>query len=149
MLDVQLDVRHMFVESFTSVTEKIAGFPLRCCSDKKDFKTGQNVKINAEGVFTACLYISMEGSFEDAVLKGMSNGKVLSPEMRKMYVGEYINIVFGHVLTNINNIVGKTSRLTIPVVGLSEQDNGKEYKEHCTLYFVSPCGSMKMEISYN
>ena len=68
MLDVQLDVRHMFVESFTSVTEKIAGFPLRCCTDKKDFKTGQNVKIHAEGFFSAYLYISMEASFEDAVL---------------------------------------------------------------------------------
>lgn len=149
MLNVQLDVRHMFVESFTSVTEKIAGFPLRCCTDKKDFKTGQNVKIHAEGFFSAYLYISMEASFEDAVLKGMANGKPLSSDMRELYVGEYINIVSGHVLTNINNKVGKTSRLTVPVVGLSEHDDGRKYKEHCTLYFEAPCGSMKMDISYN
>ena len=43
MLDVQLDVRRLFVESFTSVTEKIVGFPLRCFTDKKDFKTGQTL----------------------------------------------------------------------------------------------------------
>ena len=92
MLDVQLDVRRLFVESFTSVTEKIAGFPLRCCADKKEFKTGQNVKIHAEGVFSAYLYISMEDSFEDAVLNGMTNGKKLSSDMRALYVGEYINI---------------------------------------------------------
>ena len=82
-------------------------------------------------------------------MKGMANGKPLSSDMRELYVGEYINIVSGHVLTNINNKVGKTSRLTVPVVGLSEHDDGKKYKEHCTLYFEAPCGSMKMDISYN
>lgn len=149
MLDVQLDVRHMFVESFTSVTEKIAGFPLRCCAEKKDFKIGQIVKIRAEGVFRASLYISMEETFEDAVYNGMTKGKVLPPNMHDLYVGEYINIISGHALTNINNMMGQTSRLTVPVVGISEKNDSEEYKKQCTLYFEAPCGNMKMDISYN
>lgn len=148
MLNMQLDVRRMFVESFTSVTEKFVGISLKC-STGKQFKAGQNIKIHTEGVFRASLYISMESSFAEAVYGGMAKGVDLPPDLQDLYLAEYINIVSGHALTGINNVMGKTSRLTIPVVGISEWDDSEEYEKRCTLFFESPCGSMKMEISYN
>lgn len=149
MSSIQSDVCHMFAESFVTVTEQVAGFPLSCVDSKENVKATQNVKIQTKGVFCASLYFSMEQDFADAILKRMSNGKPLSPDMRDLYIGEYVNILVGHGLTKINNLVGQTSRLTIPKVGLFAWEDKGKYKMQHNLLFKSACGNMKVEIGYD
>ena len=49
MSDVQIDVRRMFVESFTALNEKITGFPLYYSQRELPCNFSQNIKIKPRG----------------------------------------------------------------------------------------------------
>lgn len=147
MSDVQIDVRRMFVESFTALNEKITGFPLYYSQRELPCDFSQNIKIQSSGLFHASMYISMEKSFEDAVWKGMAKKEELSAELKKLYLGEFINVLCGHALTHINDVLGSSSRLTVPAVGQSEWHERSEFLKEYILYFHAECGVMKVEIA--
>lgn len=148
MRSVHEDVCHVFVDSFTNVTEKITGFPLEYNEEQSELRSAQNVKIQSEGIFRASLFFSMDEDFEQAVFLGMAKNISAREELKELLIGEYINIISGHALTRINNLIGKTSRLTIPLVGLACWDEKEKFSQHCTVYFKSANGMMRMDMSY-
>lgn len=147
MEHIELDIPYMFVDSLTSLTERIAGFPVKSGSCGKGIKGAEAIFIQSKGVFRSRMVFQMETSLEQAVLDGMKAGKDVSSEMKRLYLGEFVNIVSGHVLTSINNAVGETSRLTLPTVG-EENVSDTQYEHRCVLYFTSEHGNMELQLNY-
>lgn len=148
MRSVHEDVCHMIVDTFTAVTEKITGFSLEYNEEGSELHSAQNVKIQTEGIFQASFFFSMDENFEQAVFLAMTKNLSVKEELKDLLIGEYINIISGQALTRINNLVGKTSRLTIPLVGLSCWDDKEKFSQNRTVYFKSPNGMMRMDMSY-
>lgn len=148
MQNVQEKVRHMFVDSFTSVAEKIIGYSLEYSEEETYFPSVQNVKISTVGSFRASLYFSMDEEFEEAIFQAMAKNIVEKEELKELFIGEFINIISGHALTKINNFTGKTSYLTVPLVGKFGWEEQKAFPKECTISLKSPCGKMRMDMSY-
>lgn len=148
MEHIELDIPYMFIDSLTSLTERIAGFSVRSGSYGKRIKGAEAIFIQSKGVFRSKMVFQMETSLEQAVLLGMSAGMDVSAEMKRLYLGEFVNIISGHVLTSINNAVGKTSRLTLPTVGVENMPGDTEYEHKCVLYFTSEHGNMELQLNY-
>lgn len=148
MQSVHEDVRHLFVDSFTSVTEKVTGFSLEYNEEENEFQCAQNVKIQSVGIFRASLFFSMDKDFEQAVFLAMAKNISAKEDWKELLIGEFINIISGHALTRINNLVGKSSRLTVPLVGQAYWEDKEKFSKHCTVYFKSIYGKMRLDMSY-
>ncbi|MDE7422488.1 MAG: chemotaxis protein CheX [Lachnospiraceae bacterium] len=148
MRSVHEDVCHMFVDSFTSVSEKITGFSLEYNEEEKEFQSAQNVKIQSVGTFRASLFFSMDKDFEQAVFLAMAKNISSKEELKELMIGEFINIISGHALTKINNLSGKTSRLTVPLVGPACWEDKEKFPQQCTVFFQSAYGKMRMDMGY-
>lgn len=145
---VDLDIPSMLVSGFSSATEQMVGFPLICCDEKIDVKEAKHVQIQSRGGFRSVMRFHMEHSFMKAVLQGMLCKDEQDPYIRDLYVGEYINVLSGHVLTLINNAVGETSRLTVPTIGTEKMLEGIQYEHNFEVSFTSKYGKMQLEMSY-
>lgn len=145
---IEIDIPYMFVNCLTSLMERIAGFPLEHSSSGEKIRDAEAIFIQSKGVFRSRMVFHMEASLEQAVLDGMKAGEEFSSEMKKLYLGEFINILSGHVLTSINNAVGETSRLTIPTVGEENLPSDTQYQHRCVLYFTSEHGNMELQVNY-
>lgn len=148
MRNIHEDVCHMFVNSFTSASEKIMGFSLVYNEEENEFPSAQNVKIQTVGIFRASLFFSMDKGFEQAVFDAMGKNIAEKEELREMLIGEFINIISGHALTRINNLAGKSSRLTVPLVGVTSWGDKEKFPKYCTICFQSRYGKMRMDMSY-
>lgn len=145
---IELDIPYMFVNSLTSLVERITGFPVKSSSCGRRIKDAEAIFIHSKGAFQSRMVFQMEASLKQAVLDGMNAGNAVSAEMKRLYLGEFINILSGHALTSINNVVGETSRLTLPMVGEEGLPNDTQYEHKCVLYFTSEHGNMELQLSY-
>lgn len=145
---VQLDIPHMFAQSLTDLTERVAGFSIIQCAETESNVDASCVWIQSIGRFRSSMCFRMDETFEQAVLDGMKVGKDSSEELKRLYLGEYVNILSGHALTLINNAVGETSRLTIPTVGKGCMQEETQYARYHVLYFVSEYGNMEVRLNY-
>lgn len=148
MKRMELNIPYIFVDNLTFLMERIAGFPVKSSSCEKEIKSAEAILIQSKGVFQSRMVFQMETSLEQAVLDGMRAGKDVSSEMKRLYLGEFVNILSGHALTSINNAVGETSRLTLPTVGAENLPNDTQYEHGCVLYFTSEYGNMELQLNY-
>lgn len=145
---IEIDIPYMFVNSLTSLMERMVGVPIKPSSRAKKITDSEVIFIHSKGVFCSRMVFQMEESLEQAVLDGMKVGESVSPEMKKLYLGEFINILSGHALTSINNAIGETSRLTIPMVGTEDLSSDTQYSHKCVLHFTSKYGNMELQLNY-
>lgn len=148
MTGMSLEMRSIVIDSFTNVSQRVAGFAIKYAEKETKLSDVRKIKIETVGFLKASLVFSMEPSYEQAILKGMTKEKTVSPEIALLYIGEYVNVLSGQVLTKVNNFVGKPSRLTVPVVGLEKSEKLTLYACQEELIFSSEYGCMKVQISY-
>lgn len=148
MSKVHGDVQDMFVDSFTSATKKLIGVSLVYDEKVCELQSVQNIKIQSKGTFQASLFFAMDKEFEQTVFLAMGTKFSVGEELRQLLLGEFINVISGHALTSINNMTGKISRLSIPVVGISSWEDANRYANQCSLSFQSKNGKMRMDMSY-
>lgn len=141
-------IHDVYRNAFIMMTEKMTGFTIQETSGK-EMKYQYDILIQSKGNFESVITCHMESTLYEAVLIRMNAGKLISPELKHLYIGEYINVVCGHALSNINNLLGAHSRLTIPEILKEDRENVKnEYTNDDVMYFKSAYGSMKIEMSY-
>lgn len=146
-MSVQVNVVQTFVDSLISATEEIVDFPLEYRKGSIKILDTEEIHIQSEGIFASKMCFQLEHSLVEEILKRMLKHKKLTSDICDLYLGEYINILSGHALTRINNIVGKSSRLTVPIVGAGAIKE-KIYKQNCVIAFTSEYGDMLLHINY-
>lgn len=150
MLNEKLDIYNTYIEAFISVTKTLAGFPIQVKKRvPSNMKIAKQITIKSKGGFRSVLRCSLEQGFENAILHHMSQGLPIETEIKDLYLGEYVNIVCGHVVTYVNNSIGHSSRLSVPEVEKeSRQTDPANWDKNKVIYFESEYGNMKLEISY-
>lgn len=130
------------------MTEKMAGFTI-CDGDSKDGIYQYDILIQSKGNFQSAIVCHMESTLYEAILIGMNAGKIVSAELKHLFIGEYMNVVCGHALTTVNNLLGVPSRLTVPTV-LQHSKDRSSCKERAkdVLYFTSAYGKMRIDMDY-
>lgn len=143
-----LKVHAVYRDAFLMMTEKMAGFTI-CDNDSKDGIYQYEILIQSKGSFQSAIICHMESTLYEAILMGMNAGKAVSTEMKYLFIGEYMNVVCGHALTNINNLLKTPSRLTVPKVSQRlKATTSHEDKARDVLYFTSVYGKMRVDMNY-
>ena len=149
MEEKKLQIRDIYNKMFPIVTQKITGIEIKeVQSEGIKVKEPWYVYIKSRGKFQSVLMCMIEKDLKDVLLCNMNHGKELSEEVKGLYLGEYVNIICGHALTYINNIIGSSSMLTVPKVlmePLSEEINFSLQEIFC---FESQHGIMKIKLQY-
>lgn len=147
MTDVK--VEKIFDDAFVNVSKKIVSLKLDRKADKKaDIKYLELV--HTKGRFVSTIVCGFSSMMFDVIIKNMNGGKMPSEDEKVLYINEYVNIVCGRALSEINDQMGVSSRLTVPTLSLDVDgisvEPGKTGNE--ILYYESEFGQIKISIHY-
>lgn len=144
-------VETIFNNSFLDVTKRVAHIEIiENTPNKDEIDDLYSGIIITKGIYNSVIICSMQESVMREISKGMNNGKKVDNEELELYVGEYLNIVCGNALTQINNMVGKASRLSVPVIirGTYEKNNEMHYEQLVEFCFSCWYGNIRVNMEY-
>ena len=147
MTDVK--VEEIFDDAFVNVSKKIVSLKLDRKADKKaDIKYLELV--HTKGKFVSTIICGFSPAMFETIIKNMNGGKMPSEDEKILYINEYVNIVCGRALSEINNQMGVSSRLTVPTLCLEADginvEPGKTGNE--ILYYETEFGQIEIAIHY-
>lgn len=146
-----IDVYGVFNNAFIVITDKITRIQLKtweCEEIMPDIMvTGI---ITTKGVFHAYIICEIQENLYEGMIANMSEGNILSSDDKILYLKEYLNIVCGKALTDINNLLGSRTRLSVPriVQGSYKIESKHEFIEQNQLCYCSDSGGMTVKVYY-
>ena len=145
-----MQMYQIFDQSFLDVTDKVASIRLERLTEENVLADCPvAVEILTKGLFCSDIVCKMSNELFEAIIQNMNRGKEVAADERTLYIGEYMNIVCGQALSDINNRVGRGSRLSIPKVTVGESESRMDnQKSSIELYYDTSYGKMKVIVSY-
>ena len=70
--------------------------------------------IHMHGYLNATLIYYFPEELYDYIVRTMNCGSLPSEDERQLYIGEFINITCGHAISRLNDMLGKSTRITVP-----------------------------------
>ncbi len=148
MTDMEVD--EIFDCAFVPVSKKIASLNLRRELDR-DIDGGDSYtgSVYTKGKFNSLIVCEISSAVYEHIIYVMNGGEP-APGEELLYINEYINIVCGYALSNINNKLGGSSRLTVPVFG----EKGERFREESgksksvVLYYETDIGVIRVSVYY-
>ncbi|MBU5478225.1 chemotaxis protein CheX [Eubacterium sp. MSJ-13] len=142
-------VEEIFNDAFVSVSRKIISLELhRKVVKKVDFKYLEMV--HTRGNFASTIVCGFSPLMFDTIIRNMNGGQMPSEDEKVLYINEYVNIVCGRALSEINNQMGVSSRLTVPTLCLYTDEisveQGKTGNE--ILFYETEFGQIEISIHY-
>lgn len=142
-------VEEIFNDAFVSVSRKIISLELhRKAVEKVDFKYLEMVR--TRGNFASTIVCGFSPLMFDTIIRNMNGGQMPSEDEKVLYINEYVNIVCGRALSEINNQMGVSSRLTVPTLCLYTDEisveQGKTGNE--ILFYETEFGQIEISIHY-
>lgn len=146
---IGVKVEEIFDDAFVTVSKKIVSLELhRKAVKKMDIKYLEMV--HTRGNFASTITCGFSSLMFDTIIRNMNGGKMPSEDEKILYINEYVNIVCGRALSEINNQIGVPSRLTVPELCLNADrisvEPGKTGNE--ILYYETEFGQIKISIHY-
>ena len=148
MSTIKLD--EIFNHAFVSITKKLASLELRAGSDCVCDDIKYRELVYTKGIFQATIVCDFsEGVFEH-IISAMYGGSIPPEDMQVLYINEYVNIVCGRALSEINNAKGFTARLTVPSFHSIEEKIKKDEskKNKFLLEYKTDYGTIKVSVYY-
>lgn len=147
----QSEIRTIIEDNIIGLTKKVANISIKKGRqielDRQNVYTGM---IHTNGAFHSIIVCCMEESFYQEVLTYMTRGTTVDEKMAGLYIGEYLNIICGNIVSHINNKLRIHSRLKIPYVKKGNIESQQISKEQILeeFYFESSVGKMKFHVTY-
>lgn len=145
----EVKVGKIFDDAFTKISKKLIALELVQKEEKKmDVRYIELVK--TKGKFTSNIICGFSSDIFDTVIVRMNGGKMPSEDEKVLYVNEYVNIICGRALSEINNRLGMSSRLSVPVLCSDKQViavDGSEMESEI-LFYETEFGNLEVCIYY-
>ena len=111
----EMKVGKIFDDAFISISKKLISLDLR--RKKEEIISVKCMEfVKTKGKFNSTIICGFSSDIFDAIIIGMNDGKMPSEDEKVLYINEYVNIICGRALSEINNRLGRTSRLTVPMM---------------------------------
>lgn len=149
-----VNVSQIFDGAFVLLTEDISSIVLEHrLNDEDSLECYKTFVIRTKGIFKGCVRIEIEDKLLKKIVNNISKGAKLQETEVILYTMEYLNIVCGRALSEINNQIGKSSRLTVPqyVQNVTKDPsllNGVA-EEQEEIHFDSEFGKMNILVTYH
>lgn len=145
-----VNVLQIFDGAFILLTESLSSIILEHrLNYKESLEDSRIFVIRTKGVFESYIQVEIEDPLLQAIVTAISKGKKLVETEMILYTMEYLNIVCGRALSEINNQIGKSSRLTVPkYVYNLRAEKPLVGGEQANLFLDSEYGKMNVSITY-
>lgn len=151
MAAITIDVEKINVilsDTFVKIAEMLTDIQLTSLEDGSI--EGHEIWLvasNARGVFDAKTVFCFPREYADAAFANMD--KYAPPEDREDYFKEFVNIIYGRMVSNVNNYIGKGSRFSPPVILPQDYKwSADDYENEKRFYFYSKYGTICFVTAY-
>ena len=145
----EMKVGKIFDDSFISISKKLISLDLR--RKKEEIISVKCMEfVKTKGKFNSTIICGFSSDIFDAIIIGMNDGKMPSEDEKVLYINEYVNIICGRALSEINNRLGRTSRLTVPMMCSDKEsiDIDDSEMENEVLFYETEFGNIEVCIYY-
>ena len=113
------EICDVFDKSFGEVTQKLICVDLQKTTENKKNKMpvlqhGYWELIQTKGYINAQIICHFSEDLFQCIIDTMNGGCTPPKEEIALYLNEYVNIICGHAISKLNNMVKKPSRLSVP-----------------------------------
>ena len=145
----EMKVGKIFDDAFISISKKLISLDLR--RKKEEIISVKCMEfVKTKGKFNSTIICGFSSDIFDAIIIGMNDGKMPSEGEKVLYINEYVNIICGRALSEINNRLGRTSRLTVPMMCSDKEsiDIDDSEMENEVLFYETEFGNIEVCIYY-
>ena len=145
----EMKVGKIFDDAFISISKKLISLDLR--RKKEEIISVKCMEfVKTKGKFNSTIICGFSSDIFDAIIIGMNEGKMPSEDEKVLYINEYVNIICGRALSEINNRLGRTSRLTVPMMCSDKEsiDIDDSEMENEVLFYETEFGNIEVCIYY-
>ena len=145
----EMKVGKIFDDAFISISKKPISLDLR--RKKEEIISVKCMEfVKTKGKFNSTIICGFSSDIFDAIIIGMNDGKMPSEDEKVLYINEYVNIICGRALSEINNRLGRTSRLTVPMMCSDKEsiDIDDSEMENEVLFYETEFGNIEVCIYY-
>ena len=145
----EMKVGKIFDDAFISMSKKLISLDLR--RKKEEIISVKCMEfVKTKGKFNSTIICGFSSDIFDAIIIGMNDGKMPSEDEKVLYINEYVNIICGRALSEINNRLGRTSRLTVPMMCSDKEsiDIDDSEMENEVLFYETEFGNIEVCIYY-
>ena len=145
----EMKVGKIFDDAFISISKKLISLDLR--RKKEEIISVKCMEfVKTKGKFNSTIICGFSSDIFDAIIIGMDDGKMPSEDEKVLYINEYVNIICGRALSEINNRLGRTSRLTVPMMCSDKEsiDIDDSEMENEVLFYETEFGNIEVCIYY-
>ena len=145
----EMKVGKIFDDAFISISKKLISLDLR--RKKEEIISVKCMEfVKTKGKFNSTIICGFSSDIFDAIIIGMNDGKMPSEDEKVLYINEYVNIICGRALSEINNRLGRTSRLTVPMMCSDKEsiDIDDSEMENEVLFYETEFGNIGVCIYY-
>ena len=145
----EMKVGKIFDDAFISISKKLISLDLR--RKKEEIISVKCMEfVKTKGKFNSTIICGFSSDIFDAIIIGMNDGKMPSEDEKVLYINEYVNIICGRALSEINNRLGRTSRLTVPMMCSDKEsiDIDDSEMDNEVLFYETEFGNIEVCIYY-
>lgn len=143
-----ISVYRIFDDAFIDLTRKVSNVELVHADEDVFAQKSHRFIVKTKGAMQGYIFAEMEDNLLGKIVTGINKGRKLQEAEKILFAMEYLNIVCGRALSEINNQTESRSRLTVPqyITGrVSEELTGSEREE---LFYQSDYGQLKIKVIY-
>lgn len=148
------ELEKIFDNAFCDVTRKLTKLELQkiCNEEEEDEKSlidGCCEVIETHGYMNARIVCWFSEELFHYIINMMNMGEPPSEEETPLFLNEYINIACGYAVSKVNNLIGHSSRLSVPSFckGVFGEEN--VFQGGIWLAYRTPMGKLHIFISYS
>lgn len=154
---LSVDMGNIFDEAFCSVTKKLVNLELQKVSGEKEdkneisFARGYREAIETHGYLSAKVICWFSDELFHYITDRMNGGTTPSEEEISLFINEYINITCGYAVSKLNDLVGHSSRLSVPFFFQGTEKMGERWEIHEgeSLLYHTETGKLYIILKYS
>lgn len=131
-----------------SLTEQLTGIRFRIMDFKPIKKSYVLFLVHTHGYFESDVYFYIEENLRDKLIEELGNGWVSNTEEAFLCITEYLNVICGRGISEVNNTLKEHSRITVPTL-LKDTNVKSQYEKKITVSCDSLYGRMNIITYYS
>lgn len=143
-----INVDRIFGEAFTTLTRKLSSVELESKEEGEFVQKPHLFIVKTKGAFQGYISAEIENGLLEEIVTRINKGRKLQSGEKILFAMEYLNIVCGRALSEINNQTGTSSRLTVPQYVTGKTPEEPAFGERETLFYQSTYGGLKLKLIY-
>lgn len=143
-----INVNQIFDDAFTALTAKVSNVEITRVTKGELIQKSHRFVVKTKGAFQGYILAEIENDLLGEIVTKINKGRKLKEAEKILFAMEYLNIVCGRALSEINNQTGTSSRLTVPQYVTGRMPEMMSDGEKEKLYYQSAFGQLKINLIY-